>query len=64
MGPMQVTSIALGARSVFASARTATTLGVKKVSNFYRLYYANGTGLLRMFALHAILCAWHQQQVC
>jgi hypothetical protein len=34
MEPMQATSIALGARSVFASARTATILGVKKVSNF------------------------------
>jgi hypothetical protein len=59
MGPMQATFIVLAARSVSASARTATTLGVRKVSNFYRLYYANGTGLLRMFALHAILCAWH-----
>lgn len=64
MGPMQATFIALEARSVFASARTATTLGVRKVSNFYRLYYANGTGLLRMFACHAILVAWHQRQVC
>ena len=38
MGPMQATSIALAARSVFASAGTATTLGVKKESNFSLVY--------------------------
>jgi hypothetical protein len=34
MERMQATFIALAARSVFANARTATTLGARKVSNF------------------------------
>lgn len=64
MERMQATFIALEVRSVFASARTAITLGARKVSKFARLYYPNGTGILRMLASHAILCAWHQRQVC